>query len=158
VVLPLAAFPMTPFYLLGGATFGVWFSIIATGMAQALHLTLSYWIAAYFLRGSLERLVRRASYSIPEVKPENYLKFTLLVKMTPGPPGFLKNYIIALAHVPFKIYLLVTWPVAMAYAVGVILLGDSIMDGNLKQALVAVALVIFFLLALRCVSNRTVER
>src|SRR5690554_5176852 len=60
-VLPTVGFPVTPFYLLAGATFGVWLSLAGTALAQALNLILAYWMSRRYLRGVIEWLVKRAN-------------------------------------------------------------------------------------------------
>src|SRR5690625_3877566 len=43
-ILPTFGFPVTPFYLLAGASFGIWVSLIGTTISQALSLLLAYWL------------------------------------------------------------------------------------------------------------------
>jgi uncharacterized membrane protein YdjX (TVP38/TMEM64 family) len=148
-VLPVIGFPVTPFYLLAGATFGIWISLVGTAISQALNLFLAYWLARRYLRGVIERLIRKANYTIPEVKPKHFVNFTLLVKVTPGPPNFIKSFILGLARVPFGIFFIISWPTTMGYAIGVIIFGDSLMDRDIKQAIFGFAFMVVFLLGLK---------
>lgn len=148
-VLPVIGFPVTPFYFLAGATFGVPVSLLGTGLSQALNLVLAYWLARRYLRGLLEKMVARADYRIPEVQPKNYVNFAILVKVTPGPPNFLKSFILALAHIPFGIFFIVSWPTTMGFAIGVIIFGDSLMDRDVPQAILGFVLMIAFLIAIK---------
>lgn len=157
-VLPVIGFPVTPFYLLAGATFGVWTSLIGTAIAQAINLFLAYWLARRYLRAVVEWLVRRTRYEIPEIKRKNYINFCILVKVTPGPPNFLKSFILGLARIPFGIFFLISWPTTMGFAVGVIIFGDSLMDKNLGQAIVGFLLMGAFLVAIKIVGDRVTKR
>jgi uncharacterized membrane protein YdjX (TVP38/TMEM64 family) len=148
-VLPIIGFPVTPFYLLAGATFGVGASLIGTALSQALNLVLAYWLARRYLRGVIEKIVERSKYTIPDVQPKNYVNFALLVKITPGPPNFLKSFILGLARIPFGIFFIVSWPTTMGFAVGVIIFGDSLMDRNVGQAILGFILMIAFLIGIK---------
>jgi len=152
-VLPVIGFPVTPFYLLAGATFGVLFSLVATGISQAINLTLAYWLARRYLRGVIEKLVAKANYKIPHIQPKNYVNFSLLVKITPGPPNFLKSFILGLARIPFGIFFIVSWPTTMGFAVGVIVFGDSLVDRNPVQAVVGIILMIAFLVGIKLAAS-----
>lgn len=148
-VLPVIGFPVTPFYLLAGATFGIWTSLFGTALSQALNLVLAYWLARRYLRGIIERLVEKAGYKIPQVAPKHFVNFTILVKVTPGPPNFLKSFILGLARIPFGIFFIVSWPTTMGFAVGVIIFGDSLMEGDVVQAILGFALMILFLIGIK---------
>ncbi len=148
-LLPVVGFPVTPFYLLAGATFGVWGSLAGTAASQAANLAISYWVARRYLRKPVERLVRSANYIIPEVAPRNHVAFTVLVKITPGPPNFLKSFLLGLARIPFKLFLVVSWPITMSYAVGVIIFGDSLVERDWSQAVIGLVLMAAFLVGIR---------
>lgn len=152
-VLPVIGFPVTPFYLLAGATFGVWSSLLGTALAQALNLLLAYWLARRYLKGVIEKLVKGARYRIPEVKPKHYVNFTLLVKITPGPPNFIKSFILGLARIPFGIFFIISWPTTMGYAVGVIIFGDSLVERDIQQAILGFVFMVIFLLGLKLTAN-----
>ena len=64
----------------------------------------------------------------------------LLVRITPGLPAALRNYAAALIDVPFPVYLIASWTTTLLYAVGLIVLGDSLSNESLAEAGVAVAL------------------
>jgi uncharacterized membrane protein YdjX (TVP38/TMEM64 family) len=134
-LLPLVGFPTTPFYLVAGATFGTLASIIGASVGLAVQFAIAYWLASRFLRNWIGWLVRRAGYSIPEVKPAHHLRVTLIVKVTPGPPTFLKSYILGLAKIPFSTFFVVSWTFSTAYALSFILLGESLIEGDLRQGL-----------------------
>lgn len=134
-------FPTTPFFLLAGSTFGAVTGVIGSGLATGLNLVLAYGIARYGLRQWLERGLDRAGYRVPRLPARHQFRTCLLVRLTPGPPSFLKSYLLALASVRFGLFLSVSWPTGAAYAVGVILLGDSMVDRDPVQAVAALGLI-----------------
>lgn len=152
-ILPLIGFPVTPFYFLAGATFGVGLGLILTAISQAINLSLAYWLSRRYLHDVLEKLIRRTNYTIPEVTPKHHVNFTLLVRITPGPPHFLKSFILGLARVPFGIYFLISWTTTMGFAVGVIVFGDSLVDRDLSQAILGFVLMVVFLIGIKITAN-----
>ncbi len=152
-LLPVIGFPVTPFYLLAGATFGIWTSLAGTAISQAINLVLAYWLARRYLRGVIQKLVKRWRDEIPQVQPKNHVNFTILVKITPGPPNFIKSFILGLARIPFAIFFIVSWPTTMGYAIGVIIFGDSLVDGNIWQAVGGFGLMVLFLIIVKMVAN-----
>lgn len=157
-LLPAVGFPTTPFFLVAGAAFGLGIGIVGSIVSQALNLVLCYWLATRYLHGFLERVIARTKYRIPQVREENRLKVTLLIKITPGPPNFLKNYILGLAGIPFGMYFLVSLPASAGYGVAVIVLGDSLLDGNIGQGVVAVCILVSLMLGIRLLRDYILRR
>ena len=54
---------------------------------------------------------------------------TLLVRATPGVTMALRNYFLGLTRVPIVPYMAISWPMSMAYAAVLILLGDAAFGG-----------------------------
>ena len=157
-LLPAVGFPTTPFFLLAGAAFGLWVGIIGSVLSQAFNLILCYWLATRYLHGFLERLIARTRYRIPQVRKENRLKVTLLIKITPGPPNFLKSYILGLAGIPFGMFFLISLPTSVGYGIGIIVLGDSLLDGNIGQAVVGVCILVSLLIGIRLLREYLLRR
>ncbi|HLS28122.1 MAG TPA: hypothetical protein VK041_05690 [Opitutales bacterium] len=157
-ILPTFGFPVTPFYLLAGATFGIGVSLIATTLSQALNLILAYWLSRRYLRGPIEWMIRKTKYRIPEISSENFVKFAVLVRITPGPPNFVKSFILVFARIPFVPYFVVSLPITMGYAVGIIIFGDSVADGQPLQAVGGVLFLVLFMLVIKVIGNAISKR
>jgi uncharacterized membrane protein YdjX (TVP38/TMEM64 family) len=140
-VLPAVGFPLSPFSLGVAPIFAPQLGFPAVialfGAALAANLALTYWLARYALRPPLSWLVTRLGYDLPRVAHADQTTLSVLVRVTPGPPFFIQGYLLGLAEVRFKTYMLVSWPIAMAYALVFILFGDSIAHGKGKVALLA---------------------
>ena len=137
VILPTAGAPMTAFTLVAGVAFAPRMTMVgvvaAAAVALAVNIALTYWLARYALRPLLARLVARYGYSVPRVTAKNALTVALIVRVTPGPPFFLQSYLLGLAEVPFRMYLVVSWLVAMPLVASAIVLGPAAREGNLAK-------------------------
>ncbi|HET7535736.1 MAG TPA: VTT domain-containing protein [Candidatus Didemnitutus sp.] len=153
-LLPAIGFPIMVFHLTAGTAFagqlGLGGVIAATGVALAINLSLTYWLARYALRPFIEEMISRTKYRIPTLAPDEHAEITLLIRITPGPPYFVQSYLLGLAGVRFGTYLWISWVVSIAYASGFIVFGDAILHGKARMAvigfsaIVAVALIVHF--------------
>jgi uncharacterized membrane protein YdjX (TVP38/TMEM64 family) len=116
--------------------------LAAYGAAVAVDLALAYWLARYALRPIAARLVARLGYTIPRFAKDEQVEVTVLVRVTPGSPFFLQSYLLGLGEVPFLTYMVVSWPIAMAYGVGFVLAGDALMRGEARMAIIGVSLLV----------------
>lgn len=148
VFLPLLGVPTTPFYLLAGPAFGPGIALLGTAIALAIQQVLGYWLARRWLHGLLERLLARTRFQVPEVKPENHVRFTVIVRLAPGVPSWTKNYLGGLVRTPFLTFFWISWPIACLYAAGFILLGDAAFTRDWRE-LIPVILLVAVLLGLR---------
>jgi uncharacterized membrane protein YdjX (TVP38/TMEM64 family) len=145
-LLPAFGCPLTVFTLTAGPVFGATLGLpavlsLAAG-AIAANLALTYWLARYGFRPWIEWLFVWLGYRLPQVSEENETALTVLLRVTPGPPFVLQSYLLGLAGVAFRLYMLVSWPISTAYAIAFILFGDSLAQGKGKVALLAVSLFI----------------
>jgi uncharacterized membrane protein YdjX (TVP38/TMEM64 family) len=138
-VAPAFGVPLTPFFILAGATFGGRVGLLGSGLALALNLALCFWIARSGLRPRLASLLRRLGYELPDFGEEgrDVVRFALLVKLAPGVPAFVKTYGLGVAGVPFGLYFAVSMLVTGLYAVSLVVLGESLLEHDLRRALVA---------------------
>jgi len=151
-VLPAVGAPLLIFNLSAAEAFAAQITlagvIAAALVAIAINLSLTYWLARYALRPVLTRLITRYGYVVPRVTPENALSVALLVRLTPGPPFFLQGYILGIAEVPFRLYLIVSWLAVLPWALGALILGRGLLNGNFRVAatgfgVLVVAIVLF---------------
>ncbi|XSG84882.1 MAG: TVP38/TMEM64 family protein [Methylohalobius sp. ZOD2] len=138
-VLPAVGFPTTPFYLLAGATYGTVVALTGAALSLAINLTLCYWVAHSGLRRLLARWLARTRYELPAVRPDQALLFTLLVKLMPGIPTFVKNYLLGVSGVRFPLYFLVSFTFTLVYGAVFIELGESLYEHDFSQAVGAVS-------------------
>jgi multisubunit Na+/H+ antiporter MnhE subunit/uncharacterized membrane protein YdjX (TVP38/TMEM64 family) len=132
-LLPLVGVPTTPLFVVAGAAFDLTTALTGSAVAIALNVALSYWLARNILRRPLIGWLRRWDYQLPHFTPGKALSFLILMRLAPGLPAFLKNYATALFDVPFGIYLAISWLITFSYAVSMIVLGDSLYHGDLRE-------------------------
>jgi uncharacterized membrane protein YdjX (TVP38/TMEM64 family) len=149
-VLPAIGMPITPFFVLAGATFGVGIGLLGSGVALGLNLALCYGIARSGLRPWLESLLQRFEYELPdfEEKKRGALRFTLLVKLTPGAPAVAKNYLLGLTGVPFSLYFVSSMLITGAYAVLCVVVGVSLFEHEIRRSLAIGAAIVALSLGL----------
>lgn len=140
-VLPAIGFPLSAFWLSAAPVFaltlGLPLVIVLCGLSLAVSLALTYWLARYAFRPLLVLLVQRLGYGLPNVAAADQVSVTVLVRVTPGPPFCVQGYLLGLAEIPFRTYMLVSWPISMVYGVLFMFFGDSLAQGKGKLALLA---------------------
>ena len=70
----------------------------------------------------------------------------VLLRITPGLPFPLQNYLLGLAKMPFGWYMAISVPLTMAMATSIIIFSDAILKGN--KTVVILAVVLFIALGL----------
>lgn len=143
-VLPAIGFPVTPFFILAGATFGVAVGLGGSLLALLANFSLCFWLARSGLRPGISRLLERFGVDLPdfEERQERALRFVLMVKFTPGVPAFAKNYLLGVTGVPFGMYLWVSMLVTGVYAAAFVVLGESVLEHDAGRAGAAVGVVV----------------
>jgi uncharacterized membrane protein YdjX (TVP38/TMEM64 family) len=111
-------------------------------LALALNFTWTYWLAAYPARRLVEKMLVRTSIQIPDLPRGDYLKLILLLRLTPGIPLFLQNYLLGFLRAPFVLYLPVSMLCTGVIGIGVVLSAAGVADGNLKWAVTGVSLIV----------------
>lgn len=161
-VLPALGAPLAAFNLVAGEAFGPRFTlpgVIALALvAIAVNLTLTYWLARRAFRPLLTRLVARYGYSIPRVTPGNALSISLVVRLTPGPPFFLQGYLLGLAEVPFRLYLIVSWLAVLPYTICFVVLGKAARQGHFGQIAAVVGGLVVLVVVVQVLRRRYAQR
>lgn len=144
VVLPGLPVPTSALLFLAGT---VWRDrpVAACGICLAaivLNMTWTYWMAARPGRGLVEKFLAAGSLRIPELPKDNQLRVILLLRLTPGVPFFIQNYLLGFLKVPFGLYLPVSAGCNALISVGVVLSGAGVADGNLKPLITGVGLIV----------------
>ncbi len=126
----------------------------AVMVAALINLALAYWLSRYALRPLLTRLIARYGYTVPRVTPENALNVALIVRCTPGPPYALQCCVLGIAEVPFRLYMIVSFLALMPWALGGIILGQGLFQGNFKLALGGLGVLVVAVMAVQWLRRR----
>ena len=156
VVLPGLPVPTSALLILAGT---VWRDRPVTAcavclVALALNMTWTYWVAARPGRGLVEKLLAATSLRIPELPRGNDLRMILIVRLTPGLPLFLQNYLLGFFRVPFRLYLPVSMGCSGLIASGIVLSAAGVADGNLTTILTGVPLIVLGWVVVRMIRQR----
>ena len=141
-LLPLVGIPLSPLWMVTGATFGMKTGMILIVAGFAINFALAYLISNRLFREPLLRLFQRRGIGIPQAQPGEYSKLIIAIRVFPGLPNFMQSYLLGLANVPFRIYYLLSFPPQIAYAVGFVMFGDSIVNMEGGKIILAVSIVI----------------
>ncbi len=137
--MPMLAFSLTAGPLFGG-TLGFGWVIFWGMLALVANLTFTYLLARRWLRPWLTKLVQRLGYKMPEVPEGDATGLIVLLRVTPGVPFFVQNYLLGLADVPFGKYMAISCGIQCVQNTGFILFGDALAKGKGKMALTAIGL------------------
>lgn len=139
-VFPAFGVPLSPLFIVAGATFGNRVGLLGSLAAVGFNFALCYAISVG-LRGPIQRLLARFHYQLPDfgAQERSPVRFALAVKVTPGLPAFAKNYILGVGRVPFGIYLAVSMAITGTYAVLLVMVGESLFDHRFNRGVVLAA-------------------
>lgn len=110
-------------------------------LAMLLNLTWTYWLAAKPARGVVEKLLAASTIQIPELPRGDHLKLILVMKLTPGIPFFVQNYVLGFLRAPFLLFLSISMLCNGIIGTGVVLSGVGLADGKLMPAISGVSLI-----------------
>lgn len=153
-LLTLVGLPSTPFFIIGGAAFPLWQNLAGMTLGITLQIILAYMISSRLLRHTMRRLLEKRGVHPPSVKPGHEWKVALMIKFAPGVPMFLKNYLMGVAGIPFHVFVGVSLPSTWIYALAVLTMGKSAMEGHSGWFLGGVALLVFAAATWRYVKAR----
>jgi uncharacterized membrane protein YdjX (TVP38/TMEM64 family) len=145
-ILPAVGVPVSFFSLTAGPVFGPRLGMpVVIGLALAallVNMALSYFLASRTLRPLLEALVRRLGYKMPQVESGDVTDLIVLLRVAPGLPFPVQNYLLGLARVPFGKYLAISGVISGSLTTAFILFGDALLQGKGKVALVSLLLLL----------------
>jgi uncharacterized membrane protein YdjX (TVP38/TMEM64 family) len=145
-ILPAFSAPLSAFSLTAGEAFGRQMTmpgVIAAMMAaMAFNMAFTYWLARYALHPLLSRVTEHYGYTIPRVTRENAVAIALVLRLTPGPPFFMQSYILGLAHMPFRLYMVVSFLSSIPMTVALVILGKGVFNGNLPLVLTGAGVIV----------------
>jgi|LauGreDrversion4_1035100.scaffolds.fasta_scaffold08025_5 uncharacterized membrane protein YdjX (TVP38/TMEM64 family) len=161
-VLPAVGFPVSIFPLAAGPIFvpvlGLPTVLLLASACMAISMTISYGLARYVVRPWVTRLLGFLGYTIPVVPAAKHRMFTVLVRITPGPPYVFQSFLLGLAEVPFWIYLLISWVISTMNISLFIVFGDALAQGKGKVALIALGGVVLVVTGVKLLRDRIQRR
>lgn len=161
-LLPAAGVPMAPFAMGAGPLFGAelgFTTIILLGIvAITFNLTVTYWLSRRWLRPFFTRLLARFGHKLPEVEGGDATDLIVLLRVTPGIPFFVQNYLLGLANAPFLRYLAISCGIQWTLNTAFMLFGDALAKGRGKLVLSAVLLLVAVIVGTHFVRKRMARK
>lgn len=132
-ILPIFMMPITPIFILAAARaqYGnLWEVLFFCWVGVSINIIVSYFIASKFGDFVREKFEKRG-INVPEI-PESYqCELVFLLRMIPGNPISVQNYMLGLAKVDFAKYVIVSIPIHMLHSFVYIYFGDGIFTGKI---------------------------
>jgi uncharacterized membrane protein YdjX (TVP38/TMEM64 family) len=154
--------PILAFILMAGPAFepqlGRCGVLAACAVSNFVSVSAGYWLARRWLRPWLEKFVARSGHKVPQVAPADEFEVTLLLRITPGPPFFLQNFLLGLAEIPFPRYLAISWTVIMLNTAGLVIFGAALANGKAREAVLGISLFIAALLIIHLLRRHYAKR
>lgn len=137
VIAPLIGIPISPIWIAVGIRMGTFWGTLVALVALLLNFTLAYGLAIRFARGRIRSWIERKGKALPSLTAGDETRWIILVRITPGFPLFLQNYLLGMAGVNFVRYLLLSLPIQGVYAFLFISLGTSLSGSGLWRGIIA---------------------
>jgi len=145
-LMPAFGVPTLPFTLVAGSAFGERMgmagTVLAVNAAMTVNLALTYWLSRWVFRTRLARLFEKLGYKLPEVDRGDITDLIIILRVTPGVPFFVQNYLLGLADAPVRLYFLLSclfvWPNNAAFTI----FGDALRHGRGGTIVLALSLIV----------------
>ena len=152
-LLPIFVLPVNPVYFAAGTSVENMFSVVLLCyLGVVLNMLFCYFLSKKFsdyARGVLER----RGLNVPKISAESEGDFIFIVRMIPGNPLSVQNYLLGLAGVGFKKYAAISMIVQAFHVSGYIYFAEGIVRGDFAS-LIFGASVICVLAALARILKR----
>jgi uncharacterized membrane protein YdjX (TVP38/TMEM64 family) len=141
---PVAGVPMLAFSIPVGRAFGAQLGmplVVVLGLiAVTLNLVITYWLARKALRPFILRLIEKLGYTMPRFDKADLTDFVVLMRVAPGVPFFIQNYILGLADAPFGRYLFISCLISWSHTTAFIIFGEALLGGRGKMVIIGISL------------------
>jgi uncharacterized membrane protein YdjX (TVP38/TMEM64 family) len=123
-------------------------------LALTVNLVWTYGLAAWPARSIVEKFFALAQVRIPQVPEADHLKWILILKLTPGIPLFLQNYLLGFVRAPFWKYLGISVLCNGTIGTGMVLSGAGMSNGRLMPTLTGLSLIAVAVIITRWIQGR----
>lgn len=138
-LLPAVGFPVLAFDLTASTAFsermGMPAVVACVLVAVTINFSLTYVLARRWLRPVLEKLLTRFGYKVPKVEEGDETDLIMILRLTPGIPFFVQNYLCGLAEVKFRRYFLLSCLLAWPFNAATVIFSDAVIHGKGRMAI-----------------------
>jgi uncharacterized membrane protein YdjX (TVP38/TMEM64 family) len=158
ILLPALGAPLSFFTLTAGSVFGPQMGLplvmLLSLVAITANMAISHLLARRALRPLLSRFLQHLGYRMPQVGSADGGDLTVLLRVTPGIPFAVQNYLLGLAAVPFARYLLVSCLVALPLNAAIIFFGEALLQGRGRGILIGLLALLSVMAVISLVRRR----
>lgn len=153
-LLPIFVLPITPVYFAAGASGeNILFVIFLCYVGVVFNMAFSYFISRKFADFARKVLSRRG-VEIPNISKKSGADFVFLVRMIPGNPLCVQNYLLGLSGVDFKKYMAISMIIQAFHVFGYIYFSEGIVRGDFASLIFGASLICVFIAAARILKRR----
>lgn len=154
-VLPGLAFPVAPLLILAGIVWGATPKACLIALsAILLNVVWTHLLSSAPCRHLLIRILGDRWTKWKDMPSDQAWRVALILRITPGIPLFLQNYLIGLLGVPLRVSLLLTIPITGTYVCGFVITGGAIFEGKSGLIAAGISLLIVASLAIQWLKKR----
>ncbi|MEM7790073.1 MAG: VTT domain-containing protein [Verrucomicrobiota bacterium] len=154
--LPGFGFPVSPILILFGVVLGPRYGVITASIIAVAALGFcsiwSYALSAGPLRSILKKFIFKKR-DLPKLTKENAYRVGFILRITPGIPYALQNISLGVIGLEFKTFLIVSLPIQSLYAVGFVVTGGAIFQGQTGLAITGFLLLVVAILVVRILTS-----
>ena len=88
----------------------------------------------------MQRWLEKRRQRIPEFPKDEDIPVALMMALVPGPPYFVRNYLLAVSGIPLRVYFWICWPVYVARSCLALFFADFSSDLSPKRIAILVAI------------------
>ena len=156
LILPGFPVPISPVVFLAGAIYHEHPILACLGCLLALMANQAwcYWLAAGPGRRVVRWVFEKSKVEVPVVAKHNQMNWMLIVRLTPGFPLFIQNYLLGFIGIPYLRYMWVSIFCSGSIACGMVLTGAGMGDGRIEWVLGGLSLLIVVIVVLRIIGKR----
>ncbi len=145
-ILPVFGFPISILNLLAGVRFGMGGGMLLISGGTIFHHIAAYRITHGWLREPVRAWLEKTGRGIPPIRKDHQVLLTAIFAAIHGPPYAPKLYLLALADIPFRIYLWVGAPIYILFCLVPVGAGSAVTDFSPKWLFALSALSIVMVL------------
>lgn len=134
LILPLCGVPIRIMLILAGFRFGFAGGMVLSVFGLLWHNIASYYIARGSFRDTFRDFLKRSGYAVPPIQAKHRIWLTAVVAAIPGPPYFVKLYLLALTDLPLRIYAGIGAPIYIILSVVPVGIGGAVVEYEAKWA------------------------
>jgi uncharacterized membrane protein YdjX (TVP38/TMEM64 family) len=139
--LPYVGVPSSFLLLLAAGAYGTGPALVWVALGQLCNISFGYLIGQWFRRPISAWLERRGR-RLPDFPAHEFWRLIVLIRILPGPPLVVQNLLLAVANVPFLLYIVLSLPLQFLMATGIILTGGALFHGQKGLLIVGLCLII----------------